>query len=243
MTIITRQELKKRFEKGSIPTQQDFENLIDSMLHKQDEGLISQGSGLVLTPKGEASKLITFFNNFNDLQPTWNLEQYPKNDPHFGLNLTDSQGDSKLYIQANGNIGIGTIAPADKLTVDGNVSMHGRRGSYTSGKVLGDGRWHTIIDSLNECHAFEVMAKIGKKGRGLYAMTHAIALSTFGKSHNTIRHTKAYYGSFRNRIELRWSGDTFNYSLQIRTQRNYGEDSMIRYYVTNLWWEDHDEVA
>ena len=109
-----------------------------------------------------------------------------------------------------------------------------------AGKYWATGVGHTIVDFLNECHAFEVMAKIGKKGRGLYAMTHAIALSTFalstfGKSHSNIRHTKAYYGSFRNRIELRWAGDTFNYSLQIRTQRNYGEGRMIQYYVTNLW--------
>ena len=241
MAITTRQELKKNFEKGSIPTQQDFENLIDSMLHKQDEGLISQDYGLSLTPKGESSRMLTFFNNVNDLKPTWNIEQYPKNDPNFGLNLTDKQGESKLFIQTDGNIGIGTIAPSDKLTVEGNISMHGRRGTYACGKVLGDGNWHTIIPSLNSCHAFEIIAKIGKKGRGLYAITHAIALSTFGRSHNTIRKTRSYYGSFRNKIDLRWTGETFNYALQIRTQRNYGEGSMIQYYVTNLWWEDETE--
>jgi hypothetical protein len=73
-------------------------------------------------------------------------------------------------------------------------------------------------------------------------MTHAIALSTFGRSNNTIHKTKAYYGSFRNKIDLRWVGDTFNYTLQIRTNQDYGEESMIKYYVTNLWWEDEEQL-
>lgn len=238
MAIVSREVIKKNFEKGSIPTQQDFEDLIDSMFHKQDDGLISQDYGLRLTPKGSSSKLITFFNNLNDFKPTWSIEQYPKNSTEFGLNILDKQGESKLFIQANGNIGIGTINPQEKLTVDGSISMHGRRGTYASGEVPGDGNWHSITPPLSDCHAFEIIAKIGKPGRGLYAMTHAIALSTFGNSQSKINKTKAYYGSFRNRIDFRWVGETFNYVLQIRTQRAYGEDSMIKYYVTNLWWED-----
>lgn len=243
MAITSRDKLKKHFEKGSIPTEHDFEDLIDSMFHKQDDGLVSQDHGLSLSPKGSSSKLMTFFNNITDFKPTWNIEQYPKNDPDFGLNITDKQGESKLFIQSNGCIGIGTTRPVERLTVEGNIGMHGRRGTYASGEVPGDGNWHTITPALNACHAFEVIAKVGKQGRGLHAMTHAIAVSTFGRSSNRINQTKAYYGSFRNKIDLRWSGDTFNYVLQIRTQRDYGEESMIRYYVTNLWWEEPEEVA
>lgn len=238
MAITDREGLKKKFETGSIPTQHDFEDLIDSMFHKQDDRLVSQDHGLSLSPKGSSSKLITFFNSLSDFKPTWSIEPYPKNMPEFGLNISDKNGDSKLFIQANGHIGVGTTNPSEKLTVYGNISMHGRRGTYTAGEVPGDGNWYNITPPLNACHAFEIIAKIGKLGRGLHAMTHAIALSTFGDSSSKIRKTKAYYGSFRNKIDLRWAGDTFNYTLQIRTQRAYGEDSTIKYYVTNLWWED-----
>lgn len=240
MPITSREALKKSFEKGSIPTQRDFEDLIDSMLHKQDDKVISQDQGLSLSPKGSSAKFITFFNNLSDFKPTWSIEQYPKNTPDFGFTLVDKEGESKLFIQANGYVGIGTTSPSEKLTVNGNMSTHGRRGTYTSGSVPGDGNWYNITPPLNACHAFEIIAKVGKKGRGLYAMTHAIALSTFGASNNKINPIKAYYGSFRNKIHLRWTGTTFNYTLQIKTQRNYGEDSMIKYYVTNLWWEEEE---
>ena len=240
MAIIDRESLKNNFEKGAMPTQQDFEDLVDSMFHKQDDGLISEDDGLKLSPKGSAAKMISFFNSLNDFKPTWGLEQYPRNTGEFGLNLVNGQGESKLFIQEGGNIGVGTMEPADKLTVSGNVSMQGRRGTYAAGKVPGDGNWHTIISSLNECSAFEVIAKVGKSGKGLYGMVHALAMSAFGKSNNTIQKTDAYYGSFRNKMDLRWTGDVFDYSLQIRSNRDYGEESMIKYYVTNLWWEDEE---
>ncbi|MEL6412778.1 MAG: adhesin [Bacteroidota bacterium] len=241
MAIVNRSELKKAFEKGAIPSQEDFENLVDSMFHKQDDGLISQEDGLKLSPKGSARNLITFFNNLSDFKPRWGIEQYPKNNPEFGLNLVDQQGESRFFLQADGNIGIGTLNPTTKLDVNGNINMQGRRGTYASGEVPGDGQWHNITPKLNECHAFEVTAKIGKLGRGLYSMIHAFALSTFGNSRNRIRKTEAHYGSFRNRLELRWAGTTFNYYLQIRTRRNYGDASMIKYYITNLWWEEDVE--
>ena len=238
MAIVNRGELKKAFEKGAIPSQEDFENLVDSMFHKQDDGLISQEEGLKLSPKGSARKLITFFNNLSDFKPQWGIEQYPKNSSEFGLNIVDQRGESQLFLQAGGNLGIGTLNPTAKLDVNGNIHMQGRRGTYAAGEVPGDGQWHNITPKLNECHAFEVMAKIGKPGRGLYSMVHALALSTFGRSRNRISKTEAHYGSFRNRIELRWTGGTFNYYLQIRTRRNYGDESMIKYYITNLWWEE-----
>lgn len=242
MAIVNRGELKKAFEKGAIPSQEDFENLVDSMFHKQDDGLISQEEGLKLSPKGSNRKMVTFFNNLSDLKPKWGIEQHPKNSPQFGLSFTDQQGESRLYIQSGGNVGIGTLNPTAKLDVNGNLHTQGRRGTYATGEVPGDGQWHNITPKLTDCHAFEITAKIGKPGRGLYSMIHAFALSTFGRSSNRIRKTGAHYGSFRNKIDLRWTGSTFNYYLQIRTRRNYGDESMIKYYVTNLWWEEEMEA-
>jgi hypothetical protein len=240
MAIISRSQLKKAFERGAIPSQEDFESLIDSMFHKQDDGFMSQEEGLKLSPKGSTRKLISFFDNLSDFKPRWGIEQYPQNSPDFGLNFVDQQGESRLFIQADGNVGVGTLNPSEKLDVQGNINMRGRRGTYALGEVPGDGNWHTITPNLNSCHAFEVIAKIGKPGRGLYAMVHALALSTFGHSSNKIKKTVAHYGSFRNKIDLRWAGFTFDYYLQIRTRRNYGDESMIKYYITNLWWEDEE---
>lgn len=95
-------------KKDLIPTQLDFDDLIDSMFHNQDK-IISQDYGL--SPEESALKLITIFKNLNDLKYTWSIEQYRKNTPEFGLNLVYKQGKSMLLIQANVYVDIGTTNP------------------------------------------------------------------------------------------------------------------------------------
>ena len=76
------------------------------------------------------------------------------------------------------------------------------------------------------------MASTGKKGA--HAIIHAIAVATFGNSKPGITKTTGRYGSLKNNIDIRWAGTYFNYQLQIRTKKNYGENVMIRYNVSKL---------
>lgn len=237
MAIIDKYLLKQAFEEGAIPTQNDFENLIDSMIHKHDNGFISQEDGLKLSPQGSDKKLISFFEDIGDFNPRWSIEGKADGEKSFSINLLNDSNESVLFINNNGNVGIGTTNPTSRLDVDGNISMQGRIGTYAHGVIPADSNWYTITPKLTNCHAFEVIAKVGKKGQGLHAMVHAIAISTFGKSKNKIKITQAYYGSFINKIDLRWDGQTFNYSLQMRTRRDYGQNVMIKYNITNLWCE------
>lgn len=71
-------------------------------------------------------------------------------------------------------------------------------------------------------HSMHLKLSLKLANRGV-TMTHAIGLSTFGDSSNKINTIKAYYGSFRNKINLRWVVGTFNYSLQMKTQCDYGK--------------------
>jgi hypothetical protein len=102
--------------------------------------------------------------------------------------------------------------------------------------VPADGKWHPIVSNLNNCHAFEIIARTGKRTTGRFSIIHATALSTFGKSSNKIRKTTAYYGSFLNKLNLRWkSYGTYNYELQLKSNRNYGDNTQIYFRVTDLW--------
>jgi hypothetical protein len=89
---------------------------------------------------------------------------------------------------------------------------------------------------LNNCHVFEVVARTGKTGKhSRFAMLHAVAVSAFGSSQNKITKTCAYRGFFWNKINLRWHGTTHDYKLEIRTGRNYGDNTEIFYKVGKLW--------
>ena len=235
MSVIEKNKLKKAFEAGSIPSQADFENLIDSMVHKFDDGFVSEDKGLRLSPRGEKSKLMSFFETISDFDEKWSIERSYNTNDDFSLNIKNRNNESVMTLLSNGNIGINNTSPASTLDVNGTITSSSRRGSFAAGQIPADGNWYVIVPKLSDCHAFEVVAKASAKGRGMHSMIHAIAISTFGNSNSKVQTVNAYFGSMLNKIDLRWRGDTFNYNLQMRTRRNFGEGCMANYHVTNLF--------
>ena len=241
MPVVNKHTLKNFFKKGSFPTEVHFASLIDSTINKIDDGFAKDiNDGLQISPQGTSDKLISFYKNIRDKNPAWHVALNPDAKSK-GLSIGEVRGASRLFIQEGGNVGIGTTSPKHKLEVDGFVGMKGRKGTFKQGEVPANGKWHILLEGLNHSQAFEVIAQInGKKGSGKYALTHAICLSTYGRSRNKIRQTRAYYGWFVNRINLRWRGTINNYRLEMRTWSHYGltEEGlphMIRYNIAQLW--------
>ena len=181
--------------------------------------------------------------------PAWQIKLLRQNEAQ-GLSFekvekdeeNKPQNESRLFLANEGKIGIHTTSPQAQFHVNTTAGLKARVGTYACGQIPGDGEWHNILEPLNGLQAFEVMTRIdGPSGRGKYAMTHAIAMRTYGgtMSRSKIPQTRAYYGWFWNRIELRWAGDIQNYSLQARTRQSYGSDEngqiMIKYHVSSLW--------
>ena len=67
-----RATLKKSFSEGELPTQEDFHNLIDSMLHMEDEGFSkSPEHGLEITSAEGKTALMSFFRQGGARQAQW----------------------------------------------------------------------------------------------------------------------------------------------------------------------------
>lgn len=232
MSEKNRSSLINAFQKGKIPREEDFHDLIDSGLNKIDDGITrNKGEGLRLQAEGQNKELMSFYNNIRDLSPTWYINQKSE-DGNDGFNIGEPNGGSRLFIESGGNVGIGITRPNHKLDVDGMVGMKGRIGYHAFGEVPADGKWHDVLTDLNEYQAFEVMATTGTKGA--HAILHAIAVCTYGKSRGGITATNGYFGRSRNRLELRWTGTYFSFHLQIRSRRHYGEGVLIRYNISKL---------
>jgi hypothetical protein len=246
-----RESLKGFFQKGQLPTQVHFEYLIESTINKIDDGFNkTDANGLQLAPTGADSNVLSIFKAPSESLPSW---QIGLQDSEKGAGLSFNSvsenvdgaaatRDTRLFLANNGNIGIGTTAPRTELDVNGTLGTGTRIGTYNKiDAVPGDGAWKDILTDLKGIQAFEVVASInGPSKRGKYAITHAIALSTFGGSRQKIRQTRAYFGWFWNRVEFRWHGEIDNFRLQVRTRTNYGTKGdntqcMIRFHVTRLW--------
>lgn len=236
-----REDLKKYFRNGQIPTENHFGYLIDSMINKQDDAFLKdKDNGLVIATMGGSKRFISLFKNINDLDTFFAIEKDEQGVDSLKLNPVHkndhNSDDTSFYFNVNGGLGIGKRSDNElRLDVDGFTGMSGRIGTYEKGSVPADGKWHTILDNLDNCSAFEVIARTGKKGSGKFAILHAHALSAFGNSRSGIRKTSSYYGFFWNKLRLRFKGSTHNYRLEIKTGNNYGSGVEIFYNISKLW--------
>lgn len=233
MSLQNRETLKGYFRRGQLPSEGNFHDLIDSLINKVDDGMSKTvDDGLMLSPIGESKKLISFYKSIEDKSPEWRVEV---NEADSNLCFSNRMGDTVVSMNEAGKFGVNTEEPTTALEVDGIISQKGRAGTAYKGKIPADGKWHKIVEGVNGCHMLEVVAGVGKKKTGKYALLHAMAISTFGKSKNRIKKIQAHYGVRSNRIEVRWKGTVYDYSLEIRTRANYGEHINICYHIQNLW--------
>lgn len=247
MTLLTRSTLKNLFTRGSVPTEVNFADFIDSTVNKVDDGFSKSAEfGFMLAPQGQNRKLMSFFESIRDPQAAFSISLNPTRHAK-GLSLDDKDNQSILFLRDTGEIGIGTTTPNFQLEINGMIGMKGRVGTAESGKVPANGEWQTIVDKLEGIQAFELVAQAsGREGRGKYGFTHAIAVSNHGVG--KINHLRSTYskvlGPLFHRISFRWAKGPEGYRLQVKTTQSYGymddkneKPAQIRYYVTKLW--DH----
>src|SRR3954451_24864311 len=68
--ICNRNDLKKLFRNGQIPTENHFHSLIDSTINKHDDGFLKdEDDGIVISASNNTDRFISFFKNIDDLDP------------------------------------------------------------------------------------------------------------------------------------------------------------------------------
>ena len=246
-----RSTLKHYFRKGALPSEDQFNDLIDSSLNTIDEGFDkSPENGFEISLVGDHSHLISFFKTAAVKDAVWSIDYDREQDrllikkPH-----ADTTTPAAMTFCGDGHVGVNKIDPAYALDVGGVVAAHGRIGANPDKQktVAADGRWHNITGALSGCHAIEVMAGVGSKGTGRYALMNALAINTFNPGgwlfnflnlKKRIKYQQAYYLARGNRIKLRWLSEGEHYYLQMRTICAYGGEVKIRYYLTSLWFDE-----
>ena len=147
-----RETLKKYFKKGSLPSEQEFAYLIDSMLNTiDDEFEKTKEEGLKISSLGSSDTLAGFYRDIEKKSPIWSIEF---KDPGNRLVFKGKQG-TVLCLDPAGKVGINTESPEAHLDVEGTIASRGRIGKYQGkqrdGRVLADGKPHTIIEGLDGC--------------------------------------------------------------------------------------------
>ena len=224
--------LKKFFVRGKMPTEEHFSDLIDSMLNIVDEGFDkSSDKGLSLAPLDEDGHVASISRKIEDKEAKWSvtLEKSKEN-----LAFRQFEGKKVFVLSQDEKVGIGTDSPEHQLHTTKTAGLYGRAGTFASGEVPADSKWHNITETLTGCYAFEVIAGCGKVQHGKYALLVATAIQCFG-AHPRIRRAQSWYGSWFNKIRIRWRKDNDGMVLQIRTRYDYGPENFISYNISSLW--------
>lgn len=246
-----RETLKKYFKKGAMPSQRQFEDLIDSMFVKgEDDYDFGEQEGQHDIVGDTQNRLLNFFANIDNLKERkiWGVELDEETN---NMLFTDEEQRTLLSLSSKGRIGIATRNPDYTLDVKGPVAMRGRVGNYknlwSQGKLLANGKWQTVLTDLKGAHAFEIMAGASDLEKEKYSVLHATALCSgykkpwlFGlirRSHNTVQVAQAHNGCCRYKMDLRWkqNAEQETHELQIRTRKKFGENVPLKISVSKLW--------
>lgn len=236
-----RATLKDYFRYGRRPSEQAFEDLIDSGLNTLDDGFFTHSPeiGIGLVSQGEHGALISTFVNPGDDHPVWEIA-IDRNSKDLVIRNKDGHKGAKTSITLkHSDDPAGGFRRGDVL-VSGNLHAQGRVGAFKRGKVPADGHWHDILDQetvdMEGCWMFEVTAGCAQRDKGRYAILHAVAMHCFG-NRRKIRKSRSNFGIFGNRICIRWLREkgTFKCRLQLKTMFRYDGNREINYQVANLW--------
>ncbi|MEM8572384.1 MAG: hypothetical protein AAGG56_15965 [Pseudomonadota bacterium] len=255
-----RPTLKKFFRDGALPSSEHYADLIDSAVNRIDDGFDkSEQDGLRIASLGASPTLMSFYNGAGAAEAAWTMRHArtpgtlhvaPGPEGFHGIPgpTGEAEPPPSLSLSGSRKVGVNVADPEWRLDVDGVARMRGRIGvPGPQAKVPADGRWHDITEHLTGCHAFEIMAGAGgEPGRGRYALMHAVALNAYNPRNpilnwvfgrRSIRRQNAMFGSFADRLRLRWKGTSRDYRLQIRSNSHFGAGIVVRYYITRLWFD------
>ena len=137
-TTKARQDLRSKFVRNAIPTEQDFKDLIDAQLNQKDDGIFRSNPAeplSIVAGSDPQKRSLRFYSDDTGGAPDWLISLNPGQDPNDaatnrrGFGIANGTGATRLFLDSAGNVGIGTTTPDDRLDVDGRV----RAGALTIG--------------------------------------------------------------------------------------------------------------
>lgn len=119
ITTKNRKDLKSNFVKNAIPTEQNFADLVEAQLNQADDGVFKlAGEPLsVVAAAGGQKRVLRLYADYPTANPDWLISLNPAQNPadaatnRPGFGITDGAGNTRLFLDSTGKLGLGTNEP------------------------------------------------------------------------------------------------------------------------------------
>lgn len=234
-----RETLKSYFQRGDVPTEGQFAELIDSIPNIHDDGQVklSPSDGIRLFPADGTGVVATVFASDPDktgAAPLWRLALDGEN----GLNIQDSGGETVLTVDRDRNVTVtGTVKAAKYLSGGADEE---EAPSDDALKVKADGYWQTLPVEAEAgmeakgCRVYRITACYRNHFTGKYAVCEAIASHSDGNRRKVCSSRKHWWG-WSGRMKIRWRKIGGKLYLQIRSKEVQSGSETIHCRIDTIW--------
>lgn len=216
-----RELLKSYFQKGNVPTEEQFAELIDSVHNVQEDGRVktSDEGGMHLFPSGTSGTVATVFAEEPGKgapTPLWRLTLGKDG----SLSILDDKGETAVTIGRNR----GKDVPSDTDTL----------------KVNADGYWHDLPMEAAcgrepaGCRVYRITACYLNRRSGKYSTCTALASHSGGKRHK-IRSPRKHWWGWSGHIKVRWQRRDGKLYLQMGSKDVSSGSETIFYRIETAW--------
>jgi hypothetical protein len=119
ITTKNRKDLKSNFIKNAIPTEQNFADLVDAQVNQVDDGVFKLAGEpfSVVAAAGGQKRVLRLYADYPTANPDWLISLNPAQDPanaatnRPGFGIADGAGNTRLFLDVNGRLGLNTNDP------------------------------------------------------------------------------------------------------------------------------------
>lgn len=206
-----RKTLKSYFQKGDVPTEAQFADLIDSMTNFAEDGMKHDNGGWTFYPTSEKPLRISLHGH-QTAPAAWTLELTPEK----SLNIANEKGETVMELAQDKTV---TFHGIVRQNGDTPVPEPSGEGYIT---LPADKKWHDLpVDLTCEgfgCKVFNVYAAFRDPDMGLNKLTIATAIWQDFATNKTVSPQKHWWG-WSGGVKIRWQESEKELHLQLRSKR------------------------
>ena len=234
-----RNTLKSYFQRGDVPTEEQFAGLIDSIPNIHDDGQVkhSPSDGIRLFPADGTGVVATVFASDPDTPgaaPLWRLALDGEN----GLNITDGAGETVMTIDRDRNVTVtGTVKAAKYLSDKDDEEK--TPGDDTL-KIKANGYWQTLpveAEAGQEekgCRVYRISACYQNRFSGKYSTCEAIVSHSDGRRRKVRSLCKHWWG-WSGHVKIRWQRIDGKLYLQMKSKGVQSGSETIHCRIETIW--------